>query len=323
MMSSLSFLYLRSCEGVSAPLLSLSAMSWSCRRRSRLYSLAMLSKVSTTLGLSSASMAASESEFSISSSSKSPSPGGLAALAVLAVGALGRALERRRAGGRRRRRRGLRQHGGAGNRRRAGRRHDRLAVGADHRRRHRLGVGPGVGRFEVDDVAPEHLSLVELVAPNDDGLEGKRALAQPRDHRFAAGLDALGDGDLALAREQLHRAHFAQIHAHRIIRALGRLLGLGLGRDLLLDLDQLAALALGLLVGLLARLFSLFARLLSFFARLLGLDHVDAHLAEHREHLLNLLGIDLLRGQHRVDLVMGDVAALLGGPDELPDGPVR
>src|SRR5215471_18428783 len=35
----------------------------------------MLSKVSTTLGLSSASMAASESEFSISSSSKSPSPG--------------------------------------------------------------------------------------------------------------------------------------------------------------------------------------------------------------------------------------------------------
>src|SRR5262249_25516687 len=75
MMSSLSFLYLRSCEGVRAPLWSLSAMSWSCRRRSRLYSLAMLSKVSTTWGLSSASMAASESEFSISSSSKSPSPG--------------------------------------------------------------------------------------------------------------------------------------------------------------------------------------------------------------------------------------------------------
>src|SRR5215472_4924353 len=126
---------------------------------------------------------------------------GLAALAVLAVGALGRALERRRAGGRRRRRRGLRQHRGTGNRRRAGRRHDRLAVGADHRRRHRFGVGPGIGRFEVDDVAQEHLSLVELVAPNDDGLEGERALAQPGDHRFAAGLDALGDGDLALARE--------------------------------------------------------------------------------------------------------------------------
>src|SRR6516164_2871541 len=115
----------------------------------------MLSKVSTTLGLSSASMAASESEFSISSSSKSPSPGALAALAVLAVGALGRALERSRT---------------------RGRRHDRLAVGADHRRRHGLGVGPGIGRLEVDDVAQEHLSLVELVAPNNDGLEGERAL---------------------------------------------------------------------------------------------------------------------------------------------------
>src|SRR5215468_4811455 len=80
---------------------------------------------------------------------------------------------------------------------------------------------------------------------------------------------------------------------------------------------QLAALALGLFVDLLARLLYLFARLLSFFARLLGLDDVDAHLAENREHILDLLGIDLLGGQHRVDLVMGGVAALLGGADEL------
>jgi len=195
-------------------------------------------------------------------------------------------------------------------------RHDRLAVGADHRRRHGLGVGPGIGRLEVDDIAQEHLSLVELVAPNDDGLEGERALAQPGDHRFATDLDALGDRDLALARQKLHRAHFAQVHAHRIIRALGRLLGLGLGRDLLLNLDQLAALALGLFVGLLARLLSLLARLL-------GLDDLEAHLAEHGEHVLDLLGIDLLRGQHRVDLVMGDVTALLGGADELPNGPAR
>src|SRR6478672_1385370 len=84
--------------------------------------------------------------------------------------------------------------------------------------------------------------------------------------------DAFGDRDLALARQQLHRGHFAQIHAHRIIRALGRLLGLGFGRDLLLDLDQFAALAPGLFVGVL----SLFA--LSLFARLLGLDDVDAYL---------------------------------------------
>src|SRR5262249_16318697 len=79
----------------------------------------------------------------------------------------------------------------------------------------------------------------------------------------APGFDALGDGDLALAGQKLDRAHFAQIHAHRIIRALGRLLGLGLGRDLLLDLGQFAALAPRLFVVLLPPLLALFPPLLS------------------------------------------------------------
>ena len=74
-------------------------------------------------------------------------------------------------------------------------------------------------------------AFVELVAPDDDGLEGQRAFAQARDHRLAAGLDALGDGDFALARQQLDRAHLAQIHAHRIVGAVGRLLLGGRGGD--------------------------------------------------------------------------------------------
>ena len=53
---------------------------------------------------------------------------------------------------------------------------------------------------------------------------------------------------------------------------------------------------------------------------LLGLDDVDAHLGEHRHGVLDLLGGDLLRRQHRVQLVIGDVAALLGGLDHLLDG---
>jgi hypothetical protein len=44
----------------------------------------------------------------------------------------------------------------------------------------------------------------------------------------------------------------AQVHAHGIVAALGRFLGLGLGQDLLLDLDQLAASTLSLFVGHLA-----------------------------------------------------------------------
>ena len=178
-----------------------------------------------------------------------------------------------------------------------------------------LGVGAGIGRFEIDDVAEEDLAFVELVAPDDDGLEGQRALAQPGDHRLAAGLDALGDGDLALARQQLDRAHLAQIHAHRIVGALGRLLGFGLGRRLRRDLDQFAASASSSSGSSRALLF-----LVGF--GFLGLDDVDAHLAHHRQDVLDLLGGDFLRGHDRVELLIGDVAALLGLLDHLLDGGV-
>ena len=51
----------------------------------------------------------------------------------------------------------------------------------------------------------------------------------------------------------------------------------------------------------------------------LGLDHVDTHLAEYRQDVFDLLGLDLLRGQQRVDLVVRDIAALLGAADQLLD----
>ena len=143
----------------------------------------------------------------------------------------------------------------------------------------------------------EHFAVVQFVAPDDDGLEGERALAQAGDHRLAAGLNTLGDGDLALAREQPDRAHLAQIHAHRVVGALDRLLGLGFGRRLRRDLDQFAGLGF-LALGLLARL-------LLVGLGLLGLDHVDAHLVEHRQNVLNLLGGDLLRGHDRIELLGG------------------
>ena len=165
----------------------------------------------------------------------------------------------------------------------------RLAVGADdHRRLHLLGVGAGIGRFEVDDVAQEDFAFVQFVAPDDDGLEGERAFAQARDHRLAAGLDALGDRDFALAREQLDRAHLAQIHAHGIVGALGRLFLLGGGERLGLGLDDLGA---GLLVVVVGGLVLLLVVVVGF----LGLDDVDAHLVEHRIDVLDLVGGDLLR----------------------------
>ena len=140
--------------------------------------------------------------------------------------------------------------------------------------------------------------------PGDDRLEGQRALAQPADHHVAAGLDALGDGDLALARQQLDAAHLAQVHPHRIVGAAearlvdvaGLLLFLGLLG--LLDLDDGRLAVLGLL----------------------ALDDLDAHLREIGHHVFDLLGAVLIRRQDRVQLVEGDVAALLAPRDQPLDG---
>jgi hypothetical protein len=175
-------------------------------------------------------------------------------------------------------------------------------------------VGTGVGRLEVDDVAEEDLPLVELVAPDDDRLERQRALAETRDHRLSPGLDALGDGDLALAGEEFHRPHLAQVHANGIVGPVGRLAGGGRPRHGraggLGDLVSVIAGGRGVGGGLLA-------------LGLLRVDHVDAHVAEHRHGVLDLLGGHLLRREDLVELVVGDVAALLGELDHPLDRGVR
>ena len=189
---------------------------------------------------------------------------------------------------------------------------DRLAVGGrfagQRLRRLRLGVGALIGGFEIDDVAQQNLAFVQLVAPDDDGLEGERAFAQPGDHRLAAGLDALGDGDLALARQKLDRAHLAQIHAHRIVGAVGGFLGGGLGLGDRGGGNHGAGRIGGALLARGRRLLGL-----------VGVDDVDAHVGEHRHGVLDLLGGYLLGGQHLVQLVIGDIAARLRGLDHLLD----
>ncbi len=81
-------------------------------------------------------------------------------------------------------------------------------------------VSRRIGRFEIDDITQEHALLGQFLAPHHDSFERERAFAQAADHRIAAGLDTLRDGDLALARQKLHRAHLAQIHPHRIVRTI-------------------------------------------------------------------------------------------------------
>ena len=327
MISSLSFLYLRSCAGDSASFLSLKLDVLVLQAAQPLVVVGDLVEGLEHLGLElGLDRGERERILHVVVVEVALARRLLAAFAVLAVAGW-RGLERRRAGGRRRRRGGACGVQRGALRRRpvpaaasapspaagsAGRRADGWPFCIGHVV---LGVGAGIGRLEIDDVAQEHLAVVELVAPDDDGLEGQRAFAQARDHRLAAGLDALGDGDLALAGEQLDRAHFAQIHAHRIVGALGRLLLLGRGRApwawTSTSSPSLSSSSSASSVGL-----------ASSSSALLLLDDVDAHLVEHRVDVLDLVGGHLLGGQHGVELLVGDVAALLGVLDHLLDGGV-
>ncbi len=176
-----------------------------------------------------------------------------------------------------------------------------------------LGFRTGIGGFEVDNFAQQNVGIVQLVTPDDDRLEGQRAFAKPGDHGLATSLDALCNRDFAFARQKLDGPHFAQIHAHRIVGTVGRLfLGRGGGNSRTAGFDQIAALFRVVVVVF----FAVVVLLVIF-------NDVDAHIGKHRHRVFDLLGCHFLGRQHGVQLVHGDVAALLREFDHLLDSIVR
>ena len=103
-------------------------------------------------------------------------------------------------------------------------------------------------------------------------------------------LDALGNLDLLLARQQRHLAHLLEIHPHRIVQDVQPALLLLLLRFRLLDPVHL------------------------------GLVHdLDLQVAQLDIDLVQVLGQDGRVRQRVVDVVVGQVALLLGEPDQLLD----
>ncbi|MCY1484950.1 hypothetical protein D9M68_185640 [compost metagenome] len=179
-----------------------------------------------------------------------------------------------------------------------------------------LGLRTGIGGFEIDDLAQQRLAFVQFVAPDDQRLERQRALTETGDHRLAASLDALGNRDFAFAGQEFDRAHLAQIHADRIVGTIGRFLLLAGRKRRAAGRGEFAAFALAVVV---ARLVVTAAGSLFGF---LVLDHVDAHVGQHRHRVFDLFGGDFLGRKDGVELVHRHVAALLGGLDHLLDSVV-
>ena len=163
-------------------------------------------------------------------------------------------------------------------------------------------------RLEIEDLAQLHDAVVEVVRPVDDRVEGDRAFAQAPDHRVAAGLDALGDGDLALAAEQFDRAHLAQVHADRIVGAVDRFLLDRRGGARAAVVERID-LVLGFLFGSSsssspASTASTMLIPISLSAEVMSSIWSESNLA---------------RGQGLVELVIGDDAALLGARNQFLD----
>jgi len=60
-------------------------------------------------------------------------------------------------------------------------------------------------------------AFAQVIANGDQFLDDDRRACDGLHHHELPALDALGDGDFALARQERHSAHFAQVHANGVV----------------------------------------------------------------------------------------------------------
>ena len=152
---------------------------------------------------------------------------------------------------------------------------------------------------EDHQLANRPVTGMEAVPELDDVLGDERRARNRLDDGELSALDAAGDFDLALAGEQRHRAHLAEVHADGIVGLVERT-----GREVELEL-------LGALGGPVEAFFV--PEIL-----LIRVDDLDAGAAEGIEEVVELVRRGDFRRQQLVHLVVQEVALLLADRDELP-----
>ena len=113
------------------------------------------------------------------------------------------------------------------------------------------------------------------------------------EHAVLATLDALGDLHLALARQQRHSSHLAQIHAHRVVRLLQR-------SRRQIQLDVFALLQLKVFVA----------------GEFRSVEQVNALRSNRRDQIVQIVGRTNLIRQRVVHFAVGEIALLLAGLDQ-------
>ncbi|OIQ91558.1 hypothetical protein GALL_264960 [mine drainage metagenome] len=170
--------------------------------------------------------------------------------------------------------------------------------------------GHVVVRFVVRHHAVDHLVHRQLVVRDarghgQDFSDGGGRGGNGQHHLAQAFLDALGDDDLAFAREQFDRTHLAHVHAHRVggaaeFRIHGRQRGFGFlfrlflargGRAVLVEQQGLGV--RGLFV------------------------HRDAHVVEHADDGFQQIRVGQIVGQVIVDFAVGQETTRLAELDKV------
>jgi hypothetical protein len=150
------------------------------------------------------------------------------------------------------------------------------------------------GRLEVDDVAQQDVLGQKLVAPDGDRLEGQRAsqspaiiVLRPASMRLAMAISPSRERSSTepISRRYIRTGSSVRSSVSPPLEATA------ISREV--ETSTISPLLVLALLGLVV------------------LDDVDAHLREHRHHVLDLLGGHLFGRQDGVQLVVGDVAALL------------
>ncbi len=156
----------------------------------------------------------------------------------------------------------------------------------------------------VDDFVDRHIAGADLLRVGKYFGDRRRAGRNGHHHVLQAVFNALGDLDLAFARQQLDRTHFAHVHADRIggaaefgvdrgQRSLGLFLNIvvrGRGRNVLVHQQRLGIRRL--------------------------VEDLDAHVAEGTDDGVDRLGVDQVVRQVIVDLGVGQEAAVLAELDQ-------